>query len=63
MRHTESYFGLENHSGRITADGGSSYLPKLHEMEDFSELVVDIEHWLGKDLNIDELDDLVEILK
>jgi len=65
MRHTETYFGLENHNGKITADNGKTYLPKYQEMSitKFEELVADIEDWLEKELTEEEVEDLKEILK
>jgi len=64
MKHTETHFGLENHSGKITADNGETYLKPFQEMsvEDFEGLVVDIEHWKEASLNSDEIQDLKEIL-
>ena len=63
-RYTETYYGLENHDGQITANNGYSYLPKLLDMDsdEFGNLVFDIETWLEKDLNMGELDGLTKLL-
>ena len=65
MRHSESYFGLENIGGRISADGGESFLPKYVEMsmEDFNDLVFDIENHIEKELSDDEISELKDILE
>ena len=64
MKKTETYFGLENHDGQITADEGRSYCPKLAEMtcDDVNDLILDIENWLEKTLTDNDLQDLKEIL-
>lgn len=64
MRHSESHFGLEKINGKISADGGESYLPQYSEMsiDEFESLVFDIENHLEKKLYDDEINDLKEIL-
>jgi len=64
MKNTESYFGLENHNGRITADAGKTYLPLYSEMtiNEFDDLVSDIEIWREEELSESDIEDLKEIL-
>jgi len=64
MFNDESHFGLENHDGRITADGGKTFLKtySLMTASEFYELVRDIENWRDENLSLDELNDLEEIL-
>lgn len=64
MRNTESFFGLENHDGRITPDAGKTYLKPYSSMTatEFYDLVAHIEKWRDENLSTEELDDLEKIL-
>ena len=65
MTHTESHFGLENIDGKISADGGKTFLPKFGEMtySEFDTLVKDIEYHIEKKFDECEIADLIEILR
>lgn len=62
---TETDFGLENHNGRITADGGKTYLLKYDNMsnKEFEALVTDIEFWLETELSQQDRHDLINVLR
>jgi len=64
MKNTENSFGLQNINGKISADGGKTFLPKYQEMKShtFETLVFDIELFNGQDLTESEINDLKEIL-
>ena len=64
MENSETYFGLLNISGEISADGGETFLPKYADMSTkfFEDLVFDIEYYIEKELTPIEINDLKEIL-
>lgn len=65
MTYTETYFGLINVNGKISADNGKTYLPSYDSMsaEYFEYLIFDIENHIEKTLNQYELKALIELLK
>ena len=65
MGHTETFFGLQNINGKISADNGDSFLPKYADMtgDEFESLVFDIEWHVEAKLGESDIEQLKEILK
>ena len=64
MTNTETSFGLQNINGKISADGGRTFLPKYSEMADemFQNLILDVEFFLERPIDERDVNDLIEIL-
>ena len=64
MKNTENSFGLQNINGKISADGGKTFLPKYSEMSDeiFQNLILDIEFFIDRPVKQEDINDLIEIL-
>lgn len=64
MKNTETYFGLQEIDGKITANDGETFLKSYQDMssDEFNELVTDIENWKEETLTEQDIDDLKEVL-
>lgn len=62
---TATDFNLEEINGRITADNGETYLPKLADMKnsEVNGLIIDIENHLDILLTNEDIHDLKDVLK
>lgn len=65
MYYTESHFGLIEIDGKISADGGKTFLKKYADItpDEYEKLVFDIENHIEHELVFQEHHDLKEILE